>query len=288
MSVKKVYLNGRMVAAERAKVSVFDRGLNYGDGVFETIKASGGNIEFLKDHLERLKKDAHALGIPTARLAPFFRDIRQGAIKRLLKANGLTKAAYIKIVVTRGEDIRRGLAPVGGMEPTVIMTAGPLDEKAIRLMRATGVRAVLVKGFHPAMPGVKTLNYLPSVLARMEARKAGVEEAVFTAPDGALLEAAGANLFIVERGVIRTPPLNEDPFLPGVLPGVMRKAVIELAGKLGIRVMAARLHEGDLRRCDEAFLTNSTCGVVPLVSVDSVKVADGRPGPVTRGLQCHL
>ncbi|MDP2690169.1 MAG: aminotransferase class IV, partial [Deltaproteobacteria bacterium] len=230
-----------------------------------------------------------ALGIPAARLAPLFRDIREGAIERLLKANGLlAKAAYVKVVVTRGEDIRRGLAPGASMEPTVIMTAGPLDEKAIRLMRTKGVRAVLVKGLHPAMPGIKTLNYLPSVLARMEARKAGVEEAVFTAPDGALLEAAGANLFIVERGVIKTPPLNANPFLPGVLPGVTRKAVIDIAGKLGIRVMAARLPEDGLRRCGEAFLTNSTCGVVPLVSVDSVKVADGRPGPVTRGLQRHL
>ncbi|MFQ5736050.1 MAG: aminotransferase class IV [Thermodesulfobacteriota bacterium] len=287
MDREKVYLNGSIVAAERALVRASDRGLNYGDGVFETIKASHARPQYLKEHLDRLKKGALTIGMPKVRLAPLLRDIRAGMIGRLLAANGLAKkTAYVKIVVTRGAG-RRSLVAEAGLEPTVIMTTGEVDERAVARMRKKGVSAVLVKGLHPAMPGIKTLNYLPNVLARTEAKRRGAYEAIFTTPDGEPTEATGANLFIVERGVLKTPPVSENPGT-GVLPGVMRKAVMELAGRLGISVMASRLTQTDLRRCAEAFLTNSTCAVVPLTSVDGVDVGGGSPGPVTQRLQDGL
>lgn len=286
MKGKKIYLNGRIVAAQRASVSVLDRGLNYGDGLFETIKAVEGQAEHLKEHLDRLKSGARSLGFSASGIRPLLSDIKNGAIEKLLKANGLERSgeAVVKIIVTRGAS-ERGLLPPSPCEPSFIMTAGALDSRALSRMRDKGVSAILTRGPAPSIAGIKTLNYLPGVLAKMAAKKAGVEEAIFTGPGGELSEATGANLFIIERKVIMTPPIGEDPFGPGVLPGVTRKAVIALAGSLGIDIMPHRLTEEDLGRCDEAFLTNSVWGIVPLVRVDSAPVGDGKPGPVTRALQ---
>ncbi len=290
MHTGRVYLNGRIVAAAKAAVPVFDRGLCYGDGLFETMKAVNGRVEFCKDHLDRLARGAEVLGIPKARLAPFLKDIRAGAVERLLKANGLsTQAACVKIIVTRGQSAKaRPVLPVGVGAPTVVMTAVALDTRSTARLRKQGVRAVTVTGLATAVPGVKTLNYLPNVLARMEAKKRGAGEAIFTGPGGDLLEATGANLFIVEGGVLKTPPVVENPYHAGVLPGVMRKAVIELAVRLGINVMGARVTREDVERCSEAFLTNSVTGIIPLLSIDSATIGNGVPGPVVRRLQGHL
>ena len=290
MNEKKIYLGGRIVSYDRARLSVLDRGLNYGDGLFETIKATSGQAQYLDDHLDRLRRGALALGFSKKSIEPLLNDISNGAIEKLLKANGLdigAKTACVKIVVTRGPS-ERGLLPPSPVKPSFIMTAGEVDEKAMARLRSKGVNAIISKGPCPALPGVKTLNCLPGVLARMEAKKAGAEEAIFTGPGMELLEATGANLFIVERGVLKTPPVNEDPYGPGVLPGVTRKAVFALAGALGIRLMAQRLFKSDLERCAEAFLTNSVKGIVPLVQADGAPIGDGRPGPVTRALQKTL
>jgi len=287
MNEKKVYLNGRVVSSARARLSVLDRGLNYGDGLYETIKAIEGRAQYLDAHLDRLRRGSLALGFSKRSIEPLLKDIKNGAIRKLLKANGLdigAKEAWVKIVVTRGPS-ERGLLPPSPAAPSFIMTAGEVDEKAIARLRSRGVGAIISKGPAPALPGIKTLNCLPGVLAMMEARKAGAEEAIFTGPGGELLEATGANLFIVEKGVIMTPPVNEDPCGRGVLPGVTRKAVIALAGALGIRLMAQRLFTGDLELCSEAFLTSSVRGIVPLVRTNNAPIGDGRPGPITRALQ---
>lgn len=286
--MKKVYLNGRIVAASKATVSVFDRGLCYGDGLFETIRAFRGTPEFLCDHLERLESGASAIGLPLKPVKALFKDIREGALERLLKANGLAHGtASIKITITRGES-ERGVLPPRRSTPTVIMAVWPVDEKVISRRRRLGVRAVMIEGYRPQIPGVKTLNYLPNVLASIEAKKRGALEGIFKGPDNSLLEGTATNLFVVAQGVLMTPPVNENPLLPGVLPGVMRKAVMGLAGRLGIRVMAVRLTEDDLTGCDEAFLTNSIAGVMPLISVDSTDLSGGRPGPMTLRLQDSL
>ena len=290
MNEKKVYLGGRIVSIERARLSPLDRGLNYGDGLFKTIKAVEGRAQHLKDHLDRFSRGARALGFSKKSIAPLLKDINNGAIERLLKANGLAigdKTACVKIVVTRGPS-EWGLLPASTPAPSFIMTAGEVDEKAMVRLRRKGVNAIISSGPAPALPGVKTLNCLPGVLARMAAKKAGAGEAIFTGHDGELLEATGANLFIVEKGVIITPPVNGDPLGPGVLPGVTRKTVIALAGALSIRLMAQRLHREALKRCAEAFLTGSVRGIVPLVEVDGAPIGDGTPGPITRALQKTL
>jgi len=289
MKGNKAYVNGRITAIERARISPLDRGLNYGDGLFETIKAEHGRPVYVKEHLARLKSGALALGFSGRSLKPLLSDIHGGAIEKLLKANGLggAKTSFVKIVVTRGAS-ERGLLPPSSENPSFIITAGEVDEKALARMRKRGLRAIVSSVPPPPLPGVKTLDYMPAVLAMMEARKAGADEAIFAGPGGELTEATTANLFVVEKGVIITPPVSEDPFAPGVLPGVTRKTVILLAGSMDMPLMTQRIHADDLKRCTEAFLTGSVRGVVPLVQVDGRPIGTGAPGPVTRAIQKAL
>lgn len=282
----RVYINGSIVPENRAAVSVFDRGLNYGDGLFETMKAECGKVEFLKDHLSRLKKGLRLLGFPAGSLKPLEHDIKDGAVQRLLKANGLhAKTACLRMTVTRGTD------PDGHLPkktaPTVIMVAKPIDTDYVSRIRTHGVSAILLRGCGPAMPGVKSLNYLPSVIGKAEAARSGAVEGIFIGPDSSLREGTSSNIFVVSGGALVTPPVSSETD-EGVLPGVIRKAVIRLAMKKGLPVREARVCAKDLRSCSEAFLTNSIWGVVPLISVDKKKVGSGRPGEVARLMQSAL
>ena len=278
-----VYINGRLVPGKKASVSVFDRGLNYGDGLFETMKAVEGKVEFLRDHVTRLKKGARFIGFPAGSLKALELDLKDGAIPKLLKANGLIgKTAYIRLTVTRGED-RDGHLPKKTV-PTVIITAKPIDEEAIARMRTFGVSATVIRGYGPALPGVKSLNYLPSVLGKAEAASKGADEGIFTAKDGSLKEGTSSNIFIVTHGSVRTPPVSPGPG-EGVLPGVMRQAVIRLLAKRGFAVAEAPVRLKDLLSCTEAFLTNSIWGAVPLLSVDGKKLGPGNPGAIVRLVQ---
>ncbi|MBI5587252.1 MAG: aminotransferase class IV [Deltaproteobacteria bacterium] len=283
---KQVYMNGSIVPENRAAVSVFDRGLNYGDGLFETMKAAGGKVEFLKDHLSRLKKGLSLLGFPAGSLKALEHDIKDGAVQRLLKANGLqVKTAYLRVTVTRGTDPDGHLPKKSG--PTVIMAARPIDTDYISRLRTHGVSAISLRGYCPVLPGIKSLNYLPSVLGKAEAVRSGAVEGIFIGPDSSIREGTSSNIFVVSGGVLLTPPVSSDT-AEGVLPGVMRKAVIRLAIKKGVSVREARVCAKDLRSCSEAFLTNSIWGVVPLISVDKKKVGSGRPGEVARLMQSAL
>lgn len=283
---RRVYVNGRIVAEVKAAVSVFDRGLNYGDGLFETMKADRGMVEFLKDHISRLKKGARFLGFAPGALKALELDIKNGAIIKLLEANGLDDSdAYLRITVTRGED------PDGHLpkrsKPTALIVAKPIDTEGLQRLRANGATAVLTRGCRPALPGIKSLNYLPSIIARAEAKKKGADEGIFVGADGEVLEGSSSNIFIVSGGVVSTPPVSADP-AEGVLPGVMRGAVTRLLRKKKIKVVEARLVEKDLASCEEAFLTNSIRGVVPLIAVDGAMVGSGGPGEVTLLLQKSL
>lgn len=282
-----VYMNGTMAPEDEARVSVFDMGFNYGDGLFETMKARGAEVLFLKEHLIRLKEGAGAIGIPPGPLKGLYADIRRGAIRDLLKKNGLGNAlSYIKIIVTRGN----GDAPVPGapVRPTTVIVCKPIDEKTVSRRQKAGVKAVVVKDFRPAIPWVKSLNYLPNILARAEAERKGAYEAIFTGADSSLLEGTSTNLFLVEGGRVKTPPVLSRGAVGGVLPGIMRGKVMELALKEGIRVIESPLYVEDLAKAEEAFLTNSIVDIVPLLSVDSRPVGSGKAGPVTRILQERL
>lgn len=276
----KIYINGKILPEGKAVVSVFDRGLNYGDGLFETIKAYNGKPAFLNDHLRRLKSGVALIGIRASLLKQFERDIKLKIIERLLKANGLEKgSAYIKIIITRGVD-KGGHAPVKGIKPTVIISVKQLSAKKILLMQKKGIKAVLIKGVLPAMPELKTMNYLPNVIAKMEAVKRGAFEGIFVNKRGFITEGSSTNIFIFSKGVLKTPQARET-----ALPGVTRKIIIELAIKAGLKVRQCNISERSLFECGEAFLTNSISEVLPLINVGSKMLGTGKPGAITRLMQ---
>lgn len=280
MNNSTVYLNGRLVAGDKAKVSVFDRGLTYGDGLFETIKAVDGRPVFLSEHLKRLGGGAKALGFATNALAALMRDIEDGVIEKLLEKNGLaTGVASVRITVTRGVSIGAHSIPEV-TTPTTVMITREVDAGAMEKLKKRGVRAVLVRGLRPVIPGVKTINFLPNILGKAVAVKKRAYDGIFVAPDGALLEATSSNLFIVSGGVVKTPPLDTAGG-EGVLPGVTREVVIDIARKDGIPAEVTPVFERDLEEAGEAFLTNSIVDIMPLVKVESVVIGSGRPGPVT-------
>lgn len=287
-----VYLNGRMVAGDRALVPVFDRGLLYGDALFETMSADGGRAVRRDEHMERLSKGARLLGIPEKSLDDLFKDVSAGAIERLLKKNGLNEsAARVRITVTRGV-YRCGYAqpPDEATIPTFFITAEPVDVKGIERVRTKGVKGTLIRGFAPALPGIKTTNFLPNVLGKAEAKSRGAFEGIFVDEKGVVSEGTATNLFIVKSGVVKTPALSTGsasggPISRGVLPGVTRRAVIDVARKNRIRVREAQVTDKALTGADEAFLTSSVLGIVPLTQVDGRPIGAGVPGETTRLIQ---
>lgn len=278
-----VYLNGNTMSAEKACVSVFDRGLTYGDGLYETMKALDGKPLFLKEHLKRLLHGAKELHMDIRLLKPFIDEVKAGAIESLLKKNRLEEGeAYIKLMVTRGAD-RASHLPTKGVLPTAVIVTKKIDTASLSRLRERGVTAVTVADIAPALPGVKSLNYLASVLARMEAAKAGAFEALFT-KDGLVTEGSSSNVFAVKGGHIITPPLALGPS-GGVLAGVIRGEVKRHARKKGIPFLESPLSVSDLEAADEAFLTNSIMEAAPLVKIGKKKIGNGRPGPVTKLFQ---
>ncbi|OGP15365.1 MAG: hypothetical protein A2054_10535 [Deltaproteobacteria bacterium GWA2_55_10] len=277
----KVFINGKILPEDKACVSVFDRGLSYGDGIYETMKARDGQPLFLNEHLKRLRTGGRFLGLTG--IKGFEDMIRGGALQKLLNANGLGRGeAYVKLLVTRGTD-KAGHLPAKGISPTLIIIAKPIDTALIRGIQEKGVSAVFVDDVLPALPGVKSLNYLPSVLARMKANRRRAFEAIFV-KDGFVEEGSSSNVFIVKGGRLLTPPLSGTPS-EGVLAGVTRAAVMIASKKNGITVRETRLRPKDLYRADEAFITNSIMDAVPLVAIEGKKVGGGRPGMLTRLMQ---
>lgn len=278
-----VYLNGKTTLAEKACVSVFDRGLTYGDGLYETMKALDGKPLFLKEHLKRLLHGARELHMDIRLLKPFVDEIKIGAIETLLRKNRLEKGeAYIKLMVTRGAD-RASHLPAKGILPTAVIITKKIDTASLTSLREKGVTAVTVSDISPALPGVKSLNYLASVLARMQADRASAFEALFT-KDGFITEGSSSNVFAVKDGQLITPPLAAGPS-GGVLAGVIRGEVKRLAAKNKIPFSEAPLSINALEEVEEAFLTNSIMEAAPLIKIGKKKIGNGRPGPVTRLFQ---
>lgn len=283
MTREYVYLNGNVVPAEKACISVFDRGLSYGDGLYETLKSLDGRPLFLKEHIKRLVHGARHLGFSPSPLKPFIDALNAGAIESLLKKNHLDMGeAYVKMMLTRGID-RASHLPTKGILPTAIIVTKKIDVQALAQLRGKGVAAITVADILPALPGVKSLNYLASVLAKISAEKAGAFEAIFT-KGGFLLEGSSSNVFIVKNGKVSTPPLAIGPS-GGVLAGVIRGEVARHAKKMKIPFSEVPVSFAMLESADEAFLTNSIMDAVPLVKVNRKKIGGGKPGPVTRVLQ---
>ncbi|MFW6189088.1 MAG: branched-chain-amino-acid transaminase [Planctomycetota bacterium] len=272
----KVFINGELYEKEQARISVFDHGLLYGDGVFEGIRVYHGRIFRCRDHVERLFESARGIALPI----PMSRDQIVEAMERTLSANGLDDA-YIRLVVTRGVGTL-GLDPRKCSEPQVIIITDSISlyprefyQRGLSLVTVATVRN------HPnaLSPRIKSLNYLNNILAKIECLEAGVEEGIMLNKDGLVTECTGDNLFIVEDGRLATPPVHA-----GILAGITRRVVLELAAEAGIGAEERDLSRFDLYSADECFLTGTAAEVVPVVRIDGRRIGDGRPGEVTQQL----
>lgn len=267
-----VWLDDRLVPADEAHVSVYDRGFRSGEGIFETFRAYAGWPFRLEAHLERAAAGARVLGFELPARSHLVR-----ALRRTAEVNHDGDDLALRLTVTAGQvdpDSPFPGRPAGA--PTTVVTAHRLriDPSAYEV----GVRGALIARARE-VPDVKAVSYLASSLARREAVARGADEALLVGPDGTLLEGSYSNIFLVRQRFLLTPPVEA-----GILPGVTRAVVVELAVGTGLEVREQRLTADDLRAADEAFLTATTREVVPLVEVDDQRVGTGEPGPVTRAL----
>ncbi len=270
-----VYVNGELYPKSEAKVSVFDHGLLYGDGVFEGIRVYNGIIFKLREHIERLYRSAKVLRLNI----PMEPEKMVEEVVRTVRANGF-RDAYIRLVVTRGVgDL--GLDPRKCGRPNVIIIVEHLEPILGSGMREKGITVIFSSTrrdpVHATSHEVKSLNYLNSILAKIEAIEAGADDAIMLDSRGFVAEATGANVFIVKNGTLITPPVTT-----GILPGITRAVVIEIAQKLGIPVQERDITPVEFMTADEAFVTGTGAELVPIGFVGKVPIGDGRPGPVFR------
>jgi len=274
---RQIYINGQFVPQEEAKISVYDHGLLYGDGVFEGLRAYNGKVFRLREHVERLWNSAKAIWLTI----PMTQAEMEHAINESLRINGI-KDGYIRLVVTRGAG-SLGLDPNKCSNPQVIIIADSialyppeLYEKGLEIVSVSVMRT------HPAAlnPRIKSLNYLNNILAKIEGLQAGCIEALMLNHKGEVAECTGDNIFTVRKGILYTPPIDA-----GILEGVTRQAVIELAQAAKIEVREVPLTKHDVYIADECFLTGTAAEVIPVVKVDSRAIGTGKPGTMTNDLK---
>ncbi len=269
----KIFLDGRFVDEADAKVSVFDHGLLYGDGVFEGIRLYAGNVFRLEEHLERLEYSAKAILLTLPMSRAQFRD----ATCETCRVNGL-RDAYLRLVVTRGVgDL--GLAPWSCPKPTVFVIAGKISiYPQEHYDNGLAIVTVPTRRVGPASlpPTVKSLNYLNNILGKIEARQAGALEAIMLNDQGFVAECTADNVFIVHKGELFTPAGSH-----GALKGITRGAIFDIAAELGLSIREAALTRYDLWCADECFLTGTGAEVIPVVKLDGREIGSGKPGAVT-------
>ncbi len=272
----KVYIDGQYYDERNAKVSVFDHGLLYGDGIFEGIRAYNGRVFKLKEHIDRLFCSARAILLSV----PISHAEMMRAVVATCRRNKV-RDGYIRLVVTRGRGTL-GLNPNRCQEPSVIIIADKIQLYPAELYQ-NGLEIVTVpttRNLHSALnPAIKSLNYLNNVLAKIEANNAGCEEAIMLNAEGFVAECTGDNLFIVKDGRLQTPPLSA-----GALYGITRQTVMQLAQDEGIPVSEPNLTRYDLFNADECFLTGTGAEIIPVVKIDGRPIGSGKPGPVTAKL----
>lgn len=272
MSIQ-VYVNGQYFPKEEAKISVFDHGFLYGDGVFEGIRAYGGKVFRLNEHIDRLYNGARGIMIDI----PLKKEEMVEVVLETLRRNEL-KDAYIRLVISRGTgDL--GLDPRKCKTPTIICITDKivlypeeLYNKGMEIITAA-TRRNRPEGVNPQM---KSLNYLNNIMAKLEANLAGAPEAMLLNNEDYVAECTGDNIFIVKDGVLITPP----PYV-GILVGITRNAIMELAEKIGIKVEEKVFTRYEVFTADECFLSGTAAEAVPVVKVDGRQIADGKPGPIT-------
>ena len=272
----KIYLDGDFYEKENAKISVFDHGLLYGDGVFEGIRFYHGRVFRLAEHIDRLHDSAKAIYLQIPQTKSEMID----AVLATIRQNEL-QDGYVRLVVTRGSgDL--GLNPALCPRPTVFIIASRITLYPEEMYRH-GLHVVTCATRripHGALsPMVKSLNYLNNVLAKIEAQQAGAGEGLMLNEQGFVAECTGDNIFTVKNGKIFTPPISS-----GALAGITRQVTFEMAAELGIAIGEPDMTRYDIFTADECFLTGTAAEVIPVVKLDSRVIGDGVPGPVTRAL----
>ncbi|MBA7504352.1 Branched-chain-amino-acid aminotransferase [subsurface metagenome] len=271
-----VYLNGSLIPRSQARISALDYGFLYGFGLFETMRAYGGQVFRLDSHLNRLARSAEILGLPIEAL-----DLK-GAVMDTIHANKLSEAR-VRITISIGEG---GMVPDPSTctQPTVLILAGH-HKPYPKQVYEKGFRAVVSsirRNSQSPLSRLKSANYLENMLAKQEARAAGVDEAICLNEKGLLAEASMSNIFLVNDGILRTP--GEES---GILPGITREVVLELASQLGINTFEQDIRLDELFQTQEAFLTNSLMEIMPLTEIDGKPVGSGEPESVTRRLMAN-
>ena len=272
----KIYLNGKIVEKQDAKVSVFDHGLLYGDGAFEGIRAYSGVVFRLEQHIDRLYETCHTMLINIG----LTKKDMIAAVVKTLKANGL-RDGYVRLVVTRG-DGDLGLDPrkcKGNPNIFIIADKITLYPEELYKNGLTIVTVPTVRNHPEAInPQLKSLNYLNNIMAKIEANNAGVPEAIMLDGSGYVAECTGDNIFMVKNGILKTPQ-------QGRLRGITRDAVMELAAKkLKLDVQETLITRHEMFNAEEVFLTGTAAELIPVVKIDGRVIGTGKPGPVTMKL----
>ena len=271
-----IYIDGEFLPQAEAKVSVFDHGLLYGDGVFEGIRSYNGRVFKLDEHLERLYDSAKSIMLQI----PIPIETMKEKVLETLRLNHL-REAYIRLVVTRGVgDL--GLDPDKCPKPSIIIIADKISlyppkfyEEGLEIVTVS-VRRNYAEAVNPR---IKSLNYLNNILAKIEGKQAGAEEVLMLSAEGYVAECSGDNIFWVKNEILVTPPVHM-----GILEGVTRNSVIDLAREAGMQVEERVFTRHDLYIADEIFLTGTAAEVIPVVKVDQRVIGDGQPGKVTQKL----
>lgn len=276
----QIYINGTYYDKENAKISVYDHGLLYGDGIFEGMRSYSGKVFRLREHMDRLYESARAICLQI----PISKEQMEADVMETLRRNNLNDA-YIRLVVTRGAG-SLGLDPNRTSNPQVIIIADlitlyptELYESGLKIITASTIRN------HPAAlsPRIKSLNYLNNIMAKIEGQQAGCVEALMLNHKGEVAECTADNIFIVKRDQLLTPPKDA-----GILEGITRNAVLGLARSLGIQAHETPLTRHDLLVADECFLTGSAAEVIPVTSIDGRSIGDGKVGPTTKKLMAEF
>jgi branched-chain amino acid aminotransferase len=276
----QIYINGTYYDKENAKISVYDHGLLYGDGIFEGMRSYSGKVFRLREHMDRLYESARAICLQI----PISKEQMETDVIETLRRNNLSDA-YIRLVVTRGAG-SLGLDPNRTSHPQVIIIADHIAlypaeyyESGLKIITAATIRN------HPAAlsPRVKSLNYLNNIMAKIEGLQAGCVEALMLNHKGEVAECTGDNIFIIKREQVLTPPKDA-----GILEGITRNAVLGLARSLDIPAHEVTLTRHDLLVADECFLTGSAAEVIPVISIDGRPIGDGKVGPITKKLMAEF